>query len=251
MYFPLFKRHGWGKRLGEGRRHNGAMMPLVDGFIILKFSSFSTGNLSAVPQPRGMHQQAGGHTRPPLRQNRELVHWQELRYRWPAGRCGHRPLHFHHVPFLIVGARIARPRREAAFHGGCGGCEGCLNRCTPVVAAEAPASCSSPPESNLSAFDEGAQASLVFGRAMRAPTAESQAGTFGAGTQVSLASGPMWASAPTVPPCPYGNAPMRYTRERMVAAAAMPSSGTSSIRPWSKSRAVSGSMGSRASTGME
>ena len=98
MYFPLFKRHGWGKRLGEGRRHNGAMMPLIDGFIILKFSGFSTGNLSAIPQPRGMHQQAGGHTRPPLRQNRELVHWQELRYRWPAGRCGHRPLQFHHAP---------------------------------------------------------------------------------------------------------------------------------------------------------
>ena len=53
MYFPLFKRHGWGKRLGEGRRHNGAMMPLIDGFIILKFSGFSTGNLSAILQARG------------------------------------------------------------------------------------------------------------------------------------------------------------------------------------------------------
>ena len=31
MYFPLFKRHGWGKRLGEGRRHNGAVMPYNKG----------------------------------------------------------------------------------------------------------------------------------------------------------------------------------------------------------------------------
>ena len=27
MYFPLLKLHGWGKRLGEGRRRNGAMLP--------------------------------------------------------------------------------------------------------------------------------------------------------------------------------------------------------------------------------
>ena len=27
MYFPLLSLHGWGKRLGEGRRHNCAVMP--------------------------------------------------------------------------------------------------------------------------------------------------------------------------------------------------------------------------------
>ena len=29
MYFPLLSLHGWGERLGEGRRHNCAVMPLV------------------------------------------------------------------------------------------------------------------------------------------------------------------------------------------------------------------------------
>ena len=27
MYFPLLSLHGWGERLGEGRRHNCAVMP--------------------------------------------------------------------------------------------------------------------------------------------------------------------------------------------------------------------------------
>ena len=32
MYFPLLSLHGWGERLGEGRRHNCAVMPKVAVF---------------------------------------------------------------------------------------------------------------------------------------------------------------------------------------------------------------------------
>ena len=35
MYFPLLSLHGWGERLGEGRRHNCAVMPLQKSFKIL------------------------------------------------------------------------------------------------------------------------------------------------------------------------------------------------------------------------
>ena len=29
MYFPLLSLHGWGERLGEGRRHNCAVLPYI------------------------------------------------------------------------------------------------------------------------------------------------------------------------------------------------------------------------------
>ena len=40
----------------------------------------------------------------------------------------------HDFPFFAVGARIARPRREAAFRGGCGGCKNRLYRQSSVAA---------------------------------------------------------------------------------------------------------------------
>ena len=33
MYFPLLSLHGWGERLGEGRRHNCAVMPYINIFV--------------------------------------------------------------------------------------------------------------------------------------------------------------------------------------------------------------------------
>ena len=46
MYFPLLSLHGWGKRLGEGRRHNCAVMPKK------KFAGYYRMRYVSQPYPR-------------------------------------------------------------------------------------------------------------------------------------------------------------------------------------------------------
>ena len=50
MYFPLLSLHGWGERLGEGRRHNCAVMPKKD-FLCRRNSAHS---IPAIGLDRGV-----------------------------------------------------------------------------------------------------------------------------------------------------------------------------------------------------
>ena len=105
-----------------------------------------------------------------------------------------------------VGARIARPRREAASRGGYGGCgKPFVSRHNPsVMAKPCPRVATWPSRPALrSAKESGCWAAAVAYSAtgsapLRAsPQGEAWGAAFDEGALADQASGPMWASAPT------------------------------------------------------